>query len=290
MRSKATAFSIFALIAGCGTAPDTNDVASFGTATTNAVSVIGETGNLENELAIASVTQRNACRYLQSRTYNVASERADSPATHLVEQAKFLAALSDYAEALAKVSSPDAIAKLRAAATQLTTSATQLLTAASAAAPGAAVVAPVFKAGVDSTIYIGEARRMREVREIAFAVHPLLVDVTFIILSEDEEDRRLLTAKLATWDKAARCSLAHIRTDSGAAYEQFMAIDRAKREFHAREATANRRVSAITKVQAAHKILAEGGRNLRSATEDINMFLDDVAGLKAAIAKGGKSQ
>jgi hypothetical protein len=284
MRSRATALSIFTLIAGCGTGPDTNDVASFGTATTNAVSVIGETGKLENELAVASATQSNACRYLQSRTYNVAPNRVNAVARHLVEQAKFLAALSDYAEALSKVTSFEAIAKLKAAANQLTASATQLLTAVSVGAPGAAVVAPVFKAGVDSAIYIGKAKRMQEIREIASAVHPLLVDATFVILNEDEDDRRLLNIKLETWEKAARCNLALIRPDSGAAYEQFMAIDKAKREFHAREAIANRRVTVITKVQAAHAILAEGGANLRSATDDINTFLDDVAGLKAAIA------
>lgn len=277
--------STIAVVAGCTTAPNQDDVVSFGTATSSAVSVIGETAKLENDLAVAYTVETNACRYLQSRKYDIAPIRAGHPESHLQEQVAFLKALSSYADALSKVTSPEAISKLKTAANQLTTSATKLVSAASVASPPAAVVAPVFKFGADTAVLVGEARRMQEVREIAATVHPLLFDATSIILNEDEEDREILSKRLNAWETAARCSLDRARGSGNSAYGQFIALDKAKRDFRAREEVANRRVTAIAKVQAAHAVLAEGSRNLRAATDDINMFLDDIAALKAAIGK-----
>lgn len=280
---RLVAVSLFVIVGGCAATPGIVEVASFGEATTNAVSVIGETSQLEDDLALAYATELNACRYLRSQSYVVAPLRTDPPQRHLAEQAAFLKALSNYATALSKATDPNAIAKLKAAANQLTTSAAKLLTAASAAAPGAAIIAPIFKASVDVGIFISERQKMHEIQKIAADVQPLLLDATFLILNDDDKDRDILRKRLRSWETAARCSLQHIRPSSGEAYQQFVSLDKAKREFMAREEIANRRVTAITKVQAAHAILAKGNADLDGATDDINVFLDDIAGLKTAI-------
>ncbi|ARO32340.1 hypothetical protein NXC14_PA00043 (plasmid) [Rhizobium sp. NXC14] len=97
---RSAAISLLIIVGGCAATPNTVEVASFGEATTNAVSVVGETSHLEDELALAYATELNACRYLRSQSYAVAPLRTDSPQRHLAEQVAFLKALSNYAAAL----------------------------------------------------------------------------------------------------------------------------------------------------------------------------------------------
>lgn len=275
------------LAAGCGTGPETSKVAAFGAAATNTVSVIGETGRLENDLAVAYATEINACRYLQAQHYTIAPKRLDKVEPRLREQAKFLQALSAYAAALAKATDPNAIANLKAAAGRLSGSASAFIAAAS---PTAALAAPVVKVGVDALVNVSEAQRMREIRQIAAEVDPLLVDAAELVMDGDRKDEALLRRQLARWESAARCGLRYVEAGSPGAYQQLMAIDKAKRDFEARERIANRRVYAMATLIRAHHSLAEGSGDLASATAAINTFLDSISGFEAVIGKGSEGQ
>ncbi|QCJ00871.1 hypothetical protein [Agrobacterium larrymoorei] len=123
---------------------------------------------------------------------------------------------------------------------------------------------------------------MREIREIAVAVQPLLLDATFLILNEDTDDLQLIDDRLKAWESGARCSLDQARKRGGA-YEQYISIDKAKRDFLTRRQIVTKSVAAINKVQEAHRKLADGSPDLSSSVEDINTFLDDIAELKKAI-------
>jgi hypothetical protein len=180
--SVAAAFAA-ALLTSCGTMPSADDVAKLGAATANAVSVIGETGKLEDDLSVAFATDMNACKYLQSSTYLTGPPRADRTVTRLKDQAAFLSALSDCAQAISKATDPNAIAKLKAAAAQVTTSATEILTAAAVLAPGAAAVAHVVKISVDSAVFFSEQERIRQIHQIAKSLQPYLLDATVLTLT-----------------------------------------------------------------------------------------------------------
>lgn len=278
------------LAAGCGTGPETSKVAAFGAAATSTVSVIGETGRLENDLAVAYATEINACRYLQAQHYTIAPKRLDPVEPRMKAQEEFLKALSGYAAALSKATDPNAVANLKAAANQLTGSASKFLAAASPVAPGAALAAPVFKAGVDTLVHVSEAQRMKEIRKIAAEVDPLLLDAAFIIREDDEKDAELLRRRLLRWEAAAKCNLQNMGQDRAGAYQQFMALNKAKREFEVRKDIADQRADAIVRLAQAHTALATGSEDLRSVTESINAFVDGIAGLRAAVGKGSASQ
>lgn len=273
--------SLAAGLSSCGTAVQTADVAKFGTAATTAVSVVAETGRLENDLSVAYAIENNACRYLKSANYTIAPPRADRPVARLQERDAFLDALSDYASALAEATDPDAIANLKAAADKLTSSAARLSAAAS---PGAAVIAPVFKLAVDSGVYLSELERMRQIREIAKEVQPYLNDATVLVFNEYDNDQKLIKQRMKRWEEAARCNLSQVRRTGGAAYQQYAAIDKAKRDFEERSQIVAKSIELMTKVLKAHQDLADGSTGLASAIADINLFLDDIADLKNAIA------
>ncbi|MDF1631689.1 hypothetical protein [Mycoplana sp. MJR14] len=278
MRYRAGIISLLFLLTGCGTGPSTKDVAAFGAATANAVSVIGETASLEQDLAVAYATEVNACRYLQGRPYVVGSLRIVPPVPRLAEQKKFLAALTRYATALSKATDPAAVAELEAAAGKLTESASSLI---AAATPANAVAAPVVKAAVKGLVFLSEQQRMQKIRTIIADTDPWLFDAMFILLENDENDRDLLDRRLREWEGAARCTMRQVQPARAGAYQQFMASDKAKREYLERERAANRRVLAVGTLAETHRQLARGQIDLAAATAQINSLLDIVGSLEA---------
>lgn len=282
MLYRAGMISLLLLAAGCGTGPNTKDVAAFGTATESAVAVIGETGRLEQDLAVAYAAEANACRYLQGQPYVVASPRIAAPVSRLTEQKAFVTALTRYATALSRATDPAAVAELEAAAGKLTESASSLIAAAS---PASVVAAPVIRAGVKGVVFLSEQQRMQRIRAIIADTDPWLFDAVFILLKNDENDRELLSRRLREWEGAARCSMRQVQPQRADAYQQFMASDRAKREYLARERTANRRVLAIGTLAETHRQLARGQIDLATATTQINSFLELVDSLAAIRTK-----
>lgn len=276
--------SIAISLSSCGSGVQSAQVAKFGAAATNTVSLVAEAGRLENDLSVAYATEDNACLYLKSSRYTIAPPRANAPILRLQERDAFLKALSGYAKALATATDPDAVANLKAAAAKLTASAARLSTAAAVASPGAAVVAPVFKLAVDSGVYMSEQDRLRRIQEIAKEVQPYLNDATVLVFNEYRDDQKLIKKRMMQWEAAARCNLAHFRKTGVAAYQQYATIDKAKRDFQDRSRIVGESIELMTRLLEAHQDLADGSKNFADAITDINLFLDDIADLKKAIA------
>ena len=286
IRRLAATATIFVTLSACAALPTKEKVELFGVAASSSATVMKEALNANRLLALQTSKEREATAFIRDKSYLLRMNEFDR--TNLLEapnQIAILAALGDYASALAKSADEGVVRDLEAASAKLGTATG---TIGAAAVPTAApVIGPAFKLGGRLLGYALGSAYAAEIQAIITARNPTIQEIASTMPASLSAVALFVDAQVEGYEIKKQERLDALRADPKVdrtqLYREYLTA-RSDVETLQAQANALRRSEALFKQLAdAHNALAKGEPEAAALVGKFAATASELAELIAAI-------